>query len=102
VLLAAMPIAVPIVMFYDLMISAVAMAWLVRDGWDRGFPPWQKSAFLLLFVLPLLSGNVGAFEFTVPPGVAVLVLVMALRQAWYRPDLAAEAPALAQPVASPA
>jgi hypothetical protein len=96
VLLAAMPIAVPIVMFYDLMISGIALAWLVRDGWDRGFPPWQKSAFLLLFVLPLLLGNIGSSELMVPPGTAALVLILALRQAWYRPRVAVAAPALAQ------
>ncbi len=81
VLLAALPIAVPIVMFYDLMLSGVALAWLVRAGWERGFPPWQKTACLVAFALPLLSGNIGPGQLLMPPAAAALVFVLALRQA---------------------
>ncbi|MDR3535583.1 MAG: glycosyltransferase family 87 protein [Acetobacteraceae bacterium] len=81
VLLAAIPIAVPIVMFYDLMLSGIAFAWLVRAGWERGFPAWQKSAFLLLFVFALLSGNIGPGQVLMPPAAAALVFALALRQA---------------------
>ena len=67
VLLAAIPIAVPIVMFYDLLLSGVAVAWLVRGGWERGFPPWQASTFPVLFALALLAGNIGPVQLLMPP-----------------------------------
>ncbi len=83
VLLAAIPIAVPIVMFYDLLLSGVAVAWLVRGGWERGFPPWQASTFPVLFALALLAGNIGPVQLLMPPVTAALAFALALRQAWH-------------------
>lgn len=86
VLLAAIPVAVPIVMFYDLMLTGLALAWLVRDGRERGFPPWQSSGLVLLFILPLWSGNTGfASQIAMPPAAAALGFALALRQAILSP-----------------
>jgi hypothetical protein len=79
VLLAATPVAVPIVMFYDLMLSGLAMLWLVRAGRERGFLPWQQLAMVVLFLLPLRSGNLGAStQLLIAPVCAAGVLALAL------------------------
>jgi hypothetical protein len=57
ILSAATPVAVPIVMFYDLMLSGLAIAWLVRAGRADGFTPWGKTLLMLSYIMPLVSGN---------------------------------------------
>ncbi len=82
VLLAGIPIAAPIVMFYDLMVAGLAIAWLVRDGCEHGFPPWQKTGLVVAFVLPLFSGNLDAtVQAVATPLASTLVLALALRAA---------------------
>lgn len=84
ILLAGIPVAVPVVMFYDLMITGLAMAWLVAAGRESGFPIWQRTGLALLFVLPLLSGNTGdRIQLFFAPTGAALGLLLALRQAFY-------------------
>lgn len=39
ILLAATPLAAPVAMFYDLILSGMALAWLVRWSEGRRFPP---------------------------------------------------------------
>ncbi|MGI4794427.1 MAG: glycosyltransferase family 87 protein [Janthinobacterium lividum] len=80
VLLAGIPIAAPIVMFYDLMVTGLAITWLVRDGHEHGFPPWQKTGLTIAFSLPLLSGNLDAtVQSVASPLAAFLVMGLALR-----------------------
>lgn len=59
-LLAATLVAVPVVILYDLMMAAIAGIWLIRAGREDGFLPWEKAGLAVLFVVPLLSRNVGA------------------------------------------
>ena len=54
ILLAATPVAVPVAMFYDLMLVFVALLWLSRL---RPAPSWLWPAMAAVFVLPLFSGN---------------------------------------------
>ena len=82
VLLAGIPVAAPIVMFYDLMVTGLAIAWLVRDGHEHGFPPWQKTGLTIGFLLPLLSGNLDpTVQSVASPLAAFLVMGLALRAA---------------------
>ena len=82
VLLAGIPVAAPIVMFYDLMSTGLAIAWLVRDGHEHGFPPWQKTGLTIAFSLPLLSGNLDTtVQGIASPLAAFLVMGLALRAA---------------------
>lgn len=53
-------VAAPVVLIYDLLLGGVAMAWLIRAARDSGFLPWEKLSLAALFVLPLLSRNIGA------------------------------------------
>jgi hypothetical protein len=57
VLLAATPIAVPVLMFYDLMLVFVALVWLSRVAPVGGVPKWLTGAAIAVFLGPLLSGN---------------------------------------------
>lgn len=83
VLLAAIPVATPIVMFYDLMLSGVAIAWLVRAGRTSGFAPWTKTLLAVSFVLPLLSGNLSGVDHRlIAPAAAALILALAAVAAW--------------------
>jgi len=52
-------IAIPLALFYDMMLSLVAIAWLVRAGRETGFLRWEKAAFVLVFVVPIYSLQVG-------------------------------------------
>jgi hypothetical protein len=57
VLLAATPVAVPVLMFYDLMLVFVALVWLSRVMWVGGAPKWLTGIAIAVFLGPLLSGN---------------------------------------------
>src|ERR1019366_7073866 len=57
VLLAATPVAVPVLMFYDLMLVFVALVWLSRVTWVGGAPKWLTGIAIAVFLGPLLSGN---------------------------------------------
>ena len=56
-LAAATLVAVPVALIYDLMLAAVAAAWLVRDS--AGLAGWERVALTAFFVLSM-----------VPPGLA--------------------------------
>jgi glycosyl transferase family 87 len=74
-LIASTIVAVPLVLFYDLMLGAVAMLWLVRAGRANGFGDWEKSLLALLYMLPLVSGHLGPhWHPMTPPLFAALLL----------------------------
>jgi alpha-1,2-mannosyltransferase len=60
ILLTATPVAVPVVMFYDLMLVFVALVWLTRVPPMGGAGSWRTAAMAAVFVGPLLSGNLSA------------------------------------------
>ena len=77
ILTAATPVAVPVALIYDLLLSAVAMAWLVRADQEQGSPSWQRVALAVLFVWPLAGLNMAETTYLlVPPTVAVGVFVL--------------------------
>jgi alpha-1,2-mannosyltransferase len=55
VLISATLVAVPVAFFYDLMLAAVAGAWLIRAESGGVMPRWEKIALIGLFLLPLGS-----------------------------------------------
>ena len=57
-LAAATLVALPLALFYDLMLAALAMAWLVRAGRETGFLPWEKTLLLVVFLSPLLTRGI--------------------------------------------
>ena len=48
-------LAVPVLLFYDLLIAAVAALWLVQDGLRRGFRDYELSFLVFGFIVPLVA-----------------------------------------------
>ena len=59
-LVAGTILAAPVLLFYDLLIAAVAAAWLIRDGLQRGFRGFELSFLIFGFTVPLLARPVAA------------------------------------------
>jgi alpha-1,2-mannosyltransferase len=53
VLAAAALAAAPVVLFYDLMLAAIAALWLLRPGGSSRLAEWEKIALAALFLLTL-------------------------------------------------
>ena len=83
VLSAATLVAIPVVLFYDLVLGAVAGAWLLRAGRDDGFLPWQKLALAMLYLMPLVARHV-AIRWHLPLGPlsTLALLALAVAAAW--------------------
>jgi alpha-1,2-mannosyltransferase len=58
-LTAAMPLAVPVALMYDLLLTMVAIGWIVRLGIRTGFRPWEKLVMFFCFVVPLVCRHFG-------------------------------------------
>jgi hypothetical protein len=58
-LVAASLLSSPYLMFYDLALTALPLAWLFARGRQAGFLPWEKLVMLAAYILPLVSITVG-------------------------------------------
>jgi hypothetical protein len=88
VLTAAALVAAPLTLFYDLMLSAIAGAWLLRrDG--EAAAGWEKVAIAALYLI-LLDGRGLAEGVHVPvfPLAGLAVLAVATARAWREPGAA--------------
>ena len=74
-LAAATLVAVPVALIYDLMLAAVAAAWLVRD--PPGLAGWERVALTGLFVLSMIPPGL-AEAWHVPAGPIVALALLAL------------------------
>jgi alpha-1,2-mannosyltransferase len=91
-LAAAAVVAAPLALLYDLMLSAVAAAWLVRDRHSAA--AWKGEATLLAGLYLLLLLGIGAAErFYLPvfPLSALALFALAARRAWKEAALRREA-----------
>ena len=52
---AAALLSTPYVLDYDLVVLGMGAAFLVADGVERGFLPWEKSLLALVWIAPLVS-----------------------------------------------
>jgi alpha-1,2-mannosyltransferase len=57
-LVTASLLATPYTLDYDLVVSGLAIAFLVRDGFERGFSPFEASFLALAWAAPLLTRTV--------------------------------------------
>jgi alpha-1,2-mannosyltransferase len=74
--LAAM-LATPFALDYDMMALAPAIAFIVADGFARGFGPWEKTALAVLWLTPLVARNI-AFVTLIPLGVPAMLAIFIL------------------------
>ena len=84
-------LATPYSFDYDMMVLAPAIAFLVVDGLQRGFGPWEKTALAVLWLVPLLARSVAQLTFIplgVPAMLAVFVVIL------HRADFGAAFPSL--------
>jgi hypothetical protein len=86
--IAAALLATPYCLDYDLVPLAMALAFLVADGRDRGFLDWEKSLYALVWAIPLF-GRAGMAATTIPFGLIAIALIfgLALRRSLYFGDL---------------
>jgi alpha-1,2-mannosyltransferase len=85
-LISATLIAVPLALFYDLVLASVGGAWLLRGDDKYRLPDWATAALALLYVLPLNPQGVAKIWHVplgalIALGFAALVAAMALRGA---------------------
>jgi hypothetical protein len=74
---AAALLATPYVLDYDLVVLGLGAAFLVADGLERGFLPWEKSLLALVWIAPLLARPL-AEATLLPLGQVTIVAVLAL------------------------
>jgi alpha-1,2-mannosyltransferase len=75
-LAAATLVAIPVVIVYDLMLAAIAAAWLIRD--ESGLPAWEKVVLAGLFILPFNArGMAEAWQLPIAPLIALTLLALA-------------------------
>jgi alpha-1,2-mannosyltransferase len=81
ILAAATLVAIPVVLIYDLMLGAIAAAWLIRDA--GRLPAWVRTALACLFVLTLdPRGMAEASHIPIGPLVAISVVALASAHAF--------------------
>lgn len=74
-------LATPFLLDYDLLLLAVPLAWMVRQGLDRGFLPYERASLAAAYVLPLLARTVaGSLGLPVAPLVLLGLHLAVLRR----------------------
>ena len=74
---AAAMLSTPYVLDYDLVVLGVGAAFLVAEGLERGFLPWEKSLLALAWMGPLIARTLAELTL-VPLGQASIVILLAL------------------------
>ena len=94
-LIAATLVAMPVILFYDLLPAALAIGWLMRDGRRQGYFPWEKTLILAMWPLALLCRGIGEktgipLGWLIPFGILGLALAHFWRAGEGLPILAAK------------
>jgi hypothetical protein len=80
-LLAATLLALPVLLLYDLMLLAVAGAWLLVAARERGLRPGEAPVLFAGYAMPLLCRPAGlVLSLGIAPLAAAGVLVAAVRR----------------------
>lgn len=77
VIAAAAMLVSPFLLDYDLVVTAVPLAWLLAAGARSGFLPWERLLLLLLFLWPLFA-RMAAEATRLPLAVAAGLVLFAL------------------------
>ena len=70
-------LSTPYVLDYDLVVLGLGAAFLVADGIERGFLPWEKSLLALVWLAPLVARPLAELTL-IPLGQASIVILLAL------------------------
>ncbi len=93
---AAALLSTPYVLDYDLVVLGLGAAFLVADGIERGFLPWDRSLLALVWIAPLVARPL-AEATLIPLGQASIVILFALT---VRRSIASGQPLAARPLSS--
>jgi alpha-1,2-mannosyltransferase len=76
-------VAVQVALMYDMILSTLAVFWLVRAAREGGgFMPWEKTILALVYITPMFSRAVGlAIDFPMGPLAQLALLGVALARA---------------------
>lgn len=75
-------LASPFLLDYDLMLAALPLLWLFREGRRTGFRAWEKTVMLAAFVSPIVSRLIGgAIHVPTAPFVLSALFAVALQRA---------------------
>ena len=85
-LIAATLVALPVILFYDLLPATIAIAWLIRDARRHGYLPWEKTILCAMWPVALLCRGIGE-KTHVPLGWLLTFSLLGLALAHYRQDL---------------
>ncbi|MDR3425079.1 MAG: glycosyltransferase family 87 protein [Alphaproteobacteria bacterium] len=77
-LCAAMLLTTPYLLDYDLVILAVPLAFLARQGSETGFRPYEKIILVALWLLPLLARSWGTVSLPITPPLLVALMGLCL------------------------
>ena len=74
-------LASPYLLDYDLVLLAIPLAWMTREGVRTGFRPWEKVTLLAAFVLPIASRSIASsLGLPLAPLVIGALFVLVLRR----------------------
>jgi hypothetical protein len=81
-MIAAALLATPFLLDYDLLLLAIPLAWLTREGLRTGFLRWEKIGLMAGFILPAVSRTL-ALTLSLPlaPAVIGAILFLMVRRA---------------------
>jgi hypothetical protein len=74
-------LATPYVLDYDLMLLALPIAWLTMEGLRTQFLDWEKIGLFVVWLLPLISREIGALGLPIAPVVLLVLLSFIVRRA---------------------
>jgi hypothetical protein len=70
-------LATPYVLDYDLVVMGVAIAFLARHGFVRGFHPFEATVLAVAWIMPLVARTIASTT-GVPFGLLILIAVFAI------------------------
>ena len=90
---AAALLASPFLLDYDLLLLAIPLAWMAREGVRTGFRPWEKLSLAAAFVLPIISRSLAqTIGLPLAPLVIGALFVLVLRRGLEAAPIARPAP----------
>jgi alpha-1,2-mannosyltransferase len=74
----AIALTTPYLLDYDLMILAIPIGFLARQGIETGFRPYEKTLLVLLWLLPLFARSAGTVHLTLTPPLLIALMLLCL------------------------